>query len=142
MEKRITKRQLYGIVKDGVLTRTCLFRKHFFWQYEGYAFGDDYLKALESKYEIHTLRINELDTQKSFVISYADFKAKSRLILTPYGRQRVININELTQDYGDKADSNTLQSGHSLERINTTRKRKKTNERLELHTRLNTTDAC
>jgi len=128
MEKRITKRQLYGIVRDGVLTRTVLFRKHFFWQYMSYAFGDDYLKVLESKYDIHTLRIREVDTQKEFEIPYALFKEKSGLISTKYGRQRIIHINEMEQTNGDKADGNTIQSGEKFVRNTAKRERKQTND--------------
>jgi hypothetical protein len=93
MEKNLTKRKVYGVLANGVLTRTVLFKKHYFWKYKGYAFGVDFLNAIEKKHgRIDTLKIVEQDTGKEFTISYQDFLLLSEVIYTNYGKQRVIDL--------------------------------------------------
>lgn len=102
--KVLTKKKVYGTLKDGVLTRTVLFKKHYYWKYKGYSFGVDFLKAMEQHGTIDRLKIVEQDTGKVFTISYQDFLLLSELILTDYGKQRVINLDhcERIDNYGTK----------------------------------------
>ena len=113
--KEQTKQKTYGVFQDGVLTRTVLFKKHFFWKYKGYAFGTDYLDAIQKKYGIiTTLKIVEQDTGKVFTIPYQDFVLLSEVIYTNYGKQRVLNIEQfkaIIEDYGTKNTDGTLQNG-------------------------------
>ena len=95
--KELTKKKVYGTYRNGVLTRTVLFKKHYFWKYKGYSFGVDFLNAMEQKYgRIDALEIVEQDTGKVFTIAYQDFLLLSELIYTGYGKQRVINLDYCT----------------------------------------------
>lgn len=110
-QNELTKRKLYGIVRNGVLTRTVLFKKHYFWKYKGYAFGVDFLNAIEKQHgRIDTLRIVEQDTGKVFTISYQDFQLLSDLIYTNYGKQRVIDLEHCT-----KTEQNETDKGNDIE---------------------------
>jgi len=102
--KELTKKKVYGTFRNGVLTRTVLFKKHYFWKYKGYSFGVAFLNAMEKKHgRIDRLEIVEQDTGKVFTIPYKDFQSLSEVINTGYGEQRVINLDHCERnDYGTK----------------------------------------
>lgn len=96
--KDLTKKKVYGVYRNGVLTRTVLFKKHYFWKYKGYAFGTDYLDTVLKKHgRIDTLKIVEQDTGKVFTVDFQTFLDNSEVIYTNYGKQRVCDLELFTK---------------------------------------------
>ena len=86
--KRTDKALIYGVIQDGVLIRKVKHAKHYFYKYDGYAFGEDFLKRIH----FESILIQEEDTGKKYTVTRTDFDKYSQEVTTSYGTQRVLNI--------------------------------------------------